>query len=396
MESYVIIGGGLAGLTAANALAQPGCKVTLFEQSEHLGGRAITQQDAGFALNLGPHALYRGGPATRTFNQWKIPFQGHLPAQTPGHLVYQGTKCPLISNATSLLTSPLFGLAEKFEAGNILRLFTAGRAPRQTMREWIEDHARSPKVRALAAALTRLTTFASDLDHLCAAAALPQIAMAIAGNVAYLDHGWQTLIDGLAARARSLGVDIRCATPVTALPDADGVILAVPPAAVEKLTGVSLPNLRPVRVATLDLGLAALPENAANFGLGIDQPLYFSVHSASARLAPEGSALIQLAKYLATGSDPAADRAELEQFADLLAPGWRDRVTMSRFLPNMTVSHAMATPAGRPDIDALKLPAVALAGDWVGPENMLADAVVSSALRAAAMVQKGKSASNAA
>ena len=33
---------------------------------------------------------------------------------------------------------------------------------------------------------------------------------------------------------------------------------------------------------------------------------------------------------------------------------------------------------------------VAVAGDWVGPEGMLADAAVSSALRAAAMVQRRK------
>jgi hypothetical protein len=154
--------------------------------------------------------------------------------------------------------------------------------------------------------------------------------------------------------------------------------------------------LRPVRVACLDLGLSSLPEGAANFGLGIDRPLYFSVHSAAAQLAPEGAALIQMAKYLEADSEPAADRTELEQFADLLAPGWRDRAMMTRFLPSMIVSHGMATPDGRPDVDALHKEGIAIAGDWVGPDHMLADTVVSSALRAASMVQKGKSARNAA
>jgi phytoene dehydrogenase-like protein len=305
-------------------------------------------------------------------------------------LVYEGKKYPLIANTTSLLTSPLLGIGEKLEAANLFRLFAAGHAPRQTMREWLDDHARSPKVRSLAAAITRLTTFVADHDHLSASAALKQIALAIADSVAYLDHGWQTLIDGLAARARSLGVEIRCGAPVNSLAflDAEGIILAVPPSAVEKLTGASFPNLRPVNVACLDLALSQLPENAANFGLGLDRPLYYSVHSASAKLAPEGSALIQMAKYLTFDSDPFADRADLEQFADLLAPGWRARVTMSRFLPNMIVGHAMATLEGRPDVDALADKGVFLAGDWVGPEDMLTDTVVSSALRAAAMVQK--------
>jgi phytoene dehydrogenase-like protein len=398
MESYIVIGGGLTGLTAANALAQPGRQVTLLEQSAHLGGRAATRQEDGFSLNLGPHALYRAGAAMRAFKEWNIPFEGHLPAQERTHLVYDGKKFPLIANTASLLTSPLLGVTEKFEAGNLFRLLAAGKAPHQTMRSWIEDHARSPKVRGLAAALTRLTTFCADHDHLSASAALQQLALAVAGNVEFLDHGWQTLVDGLAARARSLGVEIRCNAPLDSIAflDADGIVLAVPPSTVEKFTGISFPNLRPIRVASLDLGLSALPENAANFGLGIDRPLYFSVHSAVAKLAPAGSALIQMVKYLAADSDPSADRAELEQFADLLAPGWRERVTVARFLPNMTVSHAMATPEGRPDVDALNQEGLAIAGDWVGPEHMLTDAAVSSALRAAAAIQKGKSARNAA
>lgn len=392
MESYIVIGGGLAGLTAANALARPGRKITVLEQSGHLGGRAVTQQQNGFFLNLGAHALYRGGPATRTFREWNIPFEGHLPATERTHLVYEGKKYPLIANTASLLTSPLLGVGEKLEAANLLRLLAAGRAPQQTpqqtMSSWIEDHAKSPKVRGLAAALTRLTSFAADHDRLSAPAALSQLALAIAHNVSFLDHGWQTLVDGLAARARSLGVDIRCNAAVNSLPflEADGIVLAVPPAVVEKLTGVSFPNLRPIRVASLDLGLSALPEGAANFGLAIDRPLYYAVHSAVAKLAPEGSALIHMTKYQT--ADPAADRAELEEFADLMAPGWRDLVITSRFLPNLTVSHAMATPEGRPDVDALNKDGIAIAGDWVGPENMLTDTVVASALRAAAMVQK--------
>jgi hypothetical protein len=39
-------------------------------------------------------------------------------------------------------------------------------------------------------------------------------------------------------------------------------------------------------------------------------------------------------------------------------------------------------------VDELGIPGVALAGDWIGPEGMLADAAVASALRAAGMVQR--------
>ena len=42
-----------------------------------------------------------------------------------------------------------------------------------------------------------------------------------------------------------------------------------------------------VRAACLDLGLARLPVPKRPFALGIDRPLYFSVHSASASSRPK-------------------------------------------------------------------------------------------------------------
>lgn len=54
-----IIGGGLAGLTAAAYLSeQPGVEGVLFERSPQLGGRAFTYEKSGFTLNYGAHAIY--------------------------------------------------------------------------------------------------------------------------------------------------------------------------------------------------------------------------------------------------------------------------------------------------------------------------------------------------
>ena len=83
--------------------------------------------------------------------------------------------------------------------------------------------------------------------------------------------------------------------------------------------------------------------------------------------------------------------SQVKQRADLILPGWREEVEFARFLPEMTVVHAIPTAAhGRPDVDALSMPSVAIAGDWVGPEAMLADAAVASGIRAARrLVQEG-------
>ena len=62
-ENMVVVGAGLAGLTAAITAAEGGAQVTVLEAREHAGGRARTAVVGGFHLNQGAHALYRGGPA---------------------------------------------------------------------------------------------------------------------------------------------------------------------------------------------------------------------------------------------------------------------------------------------------------------------------------------------
>ena len=58
-DRTIVVGGGLAGLTAAATLARAGRPVTVVEGAEHLGGRARSRHRHGYDLNLGPHALYR-------------------------------------------------------------------------------------------------------------------------------------------------------------------------------------------------------------------------------------------------------------------------------------------------------------------------------------------------
>ena len=85
MAHLVIIGGGIAGLTAANTLANAG-SIILLEQSHAVGGRAKTfRTDGGYNLNLGTDALIPGGIAASTFREWGIRLSGGDPAKrAPG------------------------------------------------------------------------------------------------------------------------------------------------------------------------------------------------------------------------------------------------------------------------------------------------------------------------
>lgn len=139
--------------------------------------------------------------------------------------------------------------------------------------------------------------------------------------------------------------------------------------------------------------ISSLPAPDGLFGLGIDEPLYLSVHSAYAKLAPEGGAVIHVAKYLGTSiePDPGRDGAEMEGLLDLLQPGWRKVLVKKRLLPAMFVSNALVTAAqgglaGRPDTKVGGSGGLYVAGDWVGPEGLLSDASYASARRAAQQI----------
>jgi phytoene dehydrogenase-like protein len=143
------------------------------------------------------------------------------------------------------------------------------------------------------------------------------------------------------------------------------------------------------------VALEYLPRPRALFALGIDRPLYFSVHSAAAKLSPENGAVIHAAKYLGAGQDgdTRAVERELEETLDIMQPGWRRSVVARRFLPAMTVSNALVTAAqggvsGRPRPGVPGVEGLYVAGDWVGPEGMLADASMASAKLAAETIAK--------
>jgi phytoene dehydrogenase-like protein len=412
----IVVGGGLSGLATAAYLAREGRGVVLLEKAPVLGGRAGTQARNGFHLNFGPHALYRTGEGAKALHELGVRWTGGVPSASGGYAIDRGRRHALPGGFVSLLTTGLFGVAAKLEAARLLAGFAkvdVAALQSVTVRRFLARHARHDDVRRLFAALFRLSTYANDPERQSAGSAVAQLQLALAGGVVYLDGGWQTLVDGLAAAARAAGAALRTGCGVEAVEPAapglrvrlrDGatfaaraVVVAAPPAIVHELLG--LPGwpeaMVPVRAACLDLALSRLPEPRARFALGIDRPLYLSVHSAVAKLSPEGAAVVQLAKYLEPGApdEQKADERELEALADLLQPGWRSAVVERRFLPSMVVSNALVTAemggaAGRPGPEVPGMPGAWVVGDWVGPEGLLIDASLASARRAARLVAR--------
>lgn len=262
--------------------------------------------------------------------------------------------------------------------------------------EWIRQTLRSEKARAAAAALVRVTTFVADQGNLSADVAATQIKIGLWPGVRYLEGGWQSLVDALAAKAEGTGATLRTRAAVRLLHQEAGgwtvaldevtlhadvlVLAAGGPEDVAKLLGEKAPTAPgpAAEISTFDLGLRRLPRRSRRFALGVDKPTYLSRHSPPDQ---RDGILLSLASYT---REP---RQNLEELADLVQPGWREQVTLERFLPRMVPVTAIATPGsgglgGRPAVDRGE--GLYLAGDWIGPEGWLVDAAIASGAAAAA------------
>lgn len=413
----IVVGGGLTGLIAGTKIALAGRSVLVLEQGKHLGGRAATNVKNGRHLNLGPHALYCGGHAFRLLQELQVPFSGNFPNSGKSVLLQGRTEYAFPAGPWSLLTSGMLTLREKWVTSRLfqkLPQLPTKHLDHVSLAAWIEREAGTDNLAAFLKTLFRLNTFIADAEQLSAATAIEQFQMGLAKNVWYLDGGWQTLIDGLRGRARDAGVQFRssssvkriqCSKSDVAVTLASGdtlhgraVVVAVPPATACQI--LELPEEAAlsrwttqaisVRAACLDVCLNRLTRPEHRFALGLDRSVYYSVHSAAARLAPDGIAVVHVMKYLRDRDEQSsvATEAELECVLDQLQPGWRAHAVERRFLPNMTVSYCLPTAAGgglsgRPPVAVENRPGVFLAGDWIGARGLLADASAASAEEAA-------------
>jgi phytoene dehydrogenase-like protein len=70
-KSVIIIGAGIAGLTAAKLLKAKGCKVLILEASDGIGGRIRTDEKDGFLLDRGFQVLLTAYPEAKELLDYK-------------------------------------------------------------------------------------------------------------------------------------------------------------------------------------------------------------------------------------------------------------------------------------------------------------------------------------
>lgn len=415
----VVVGGGLAGLTAAAFLARSGVSVRLLERRSEPGGRARTLERRGFRLDLGAHAVYLEGAAADAYRRLGLELEGGRPQPSRIAASHDGRIFPFPATPTGLLRASGLSLRGRLDFARFFVELMRTDPDEMTgipVGPWIRGRVEDPVARGVVGSLVRLSTYSDDWSQ-DAGAVLRQLRMTAGEGVLYPDGGWGGIVERLRRRAEELGARVDCSSRVDdigrerdrwAVRLADGSVLGAaavvlatgspessvrllddPPASLRR----AAERTRPVRVSCLVLGLADLPDPSRPAVLAADRPLYVSDYASVADVAPGDGALVHAVRYV-DGADADAARRELEGFLDRVQPGWREEVEARQFLPEMTVAHDRPDPRrggleGRFGPGVPDAPGLFVAGDWVGATGLLSDAAVASGRRAAEQVAEG-------
>jgi predicted NAD/FAD-dependent oxidoreductase len=404
----VVVGAGVAGLAAALTTTAAGAR-TLVLDAHGPGGRARSAERDGWQLDLGPHALYRRAAFERLLDRHGIAVTGGRPAARELRLVRDGHAHRAGLDPVAMARTKLLTPGERWQLARFfgrLRIVDPSTLSGRTVADWLAPL--PPGARRFVEMLVRVATYTDAPTVLDAGAAARQLRIAAGPGVRYVDGGWGSLVRSMVDTVARAGGEVRPRTAVRSLavtPDgvevtttdgerwsAGAVVVATGgPEVATRLTGAPVRGADrltpPVTASVLDL---CLRRPVPRLAFGIDEPLYLSSMAPAARVAPPGRGLVVVMRYVAPGSTPAepeVQRAELRAFAALVGVDPAD-VVHERPMHRLVVTHGAPTaagggPAGRPGVDALDLPGVFVAGDWVGAEGMLADAAAASGVAAA-------------
>ncbi|MFB4295878.1 FAD-dependent oxidoreductase [Actinomadura sp. NTSP31] len=369
-----IIGGGIAGLTAAIACAERGADVVLHEAHATLGGRARSTASP-YIANDGTHAFYSDGAPWR----W---------------LAARGLAGP----AARLLPQHLAGLRFRHSGRvrvlppvSFVRMLTLGRRPLapadQDFRTWA-THRFGTEAFEAAAGVLGPATYTADPGALSAEFAhqrLLRVARAGYPATRYPRGGWGAVVDRMVRHARGLGVRIHTSSRVTELPEDGPVIIATTLAAARGLLNDDALAWHSGHAVLLDI--AVRPARTDRFLLfDLDEGGFLErVSGIDPSMGPRGEALIQAAMPVRPGESKTGALRRLEDLFDLALPGWPDRLTWRRDQAALHRTGALDLPGrswrDRPAID--RGDGRYLAGDMTAAPGFLAEVSITSALKAA-------------
>ncbi len=370
MNPITIVGGGIAGLTAAISCAEQGATVQVLEAHQELGGRGRTL-DGPYKANLGPHAILARSP----FWTW-LGERGLLPPHAR----------PPLSGVRFRWQDDIRRVPAVGAAVAALRLRSRSAPVELDFRTWASDHVGPDAADSLARS-GGILTYYHDPGELSAAflwEALVRGLLSAPPSARFPIGGWVAITRRMRQRAIDLGVRIETGTRVTEVPEPP-VIIATELADARKLLGDE--SLRWLSGNAVCLDVALRSRRGDPFVVvDLQETGWVERYTAADRsLAPEGEDLMQAQMPIRPGENAAAATQRLEQLLDASYHGWRERETWRRRQVMDGRTGALDPPGktwrDRPAIDRGN--GVFLAGDMVAAPGCLSEIAWGSAVEAA-------------
>jgi putative NAD(P)-binding protein len=379
-----VVGGGLAGMTAAIACAEEGAEVRLLEAHEELGGRARSMGGA-YKANLGPHVIYKDGP----FWAW-LRERDLLPS-------YAG---PPLSGIRFRWRGEVRRIPPLGTIPSVLRLRGRKAPVDQDFRSWAAAHSDERTAELLSAA-AGVYTFHHDPGELSAAFVWShsvRVLLSPPPTARYLIGGWGALVSSLEGRLRQLGVSVETGHRVETLPSGGPLILATELTQAAKLLGDDSLAWPAGGTVCIDLGLRRRRGDPFIVS-DLDEAGWIERFSApDPSLAPADEELVQAQLPLRPGESVEQGALRLDRLLDVSLPDWRERETWRRRQAMIGRTGPLDHPGkswhDRPGID--RGDGVFLAGDMVAAPGLLSEVSWASAVEASRLALRAAEGSRAA
>ncbi|WP_069160399.1 NAD(P)-binding protein [Nocardia altamirensis] len=371
-KHITVIGGGLAGLTAAIAAAEAGATVQVYEAHQTLGGRGRATA-APYVVHEGAHVFYADGP----HYQWLKQHGFVADLGWPGLGGWAGLGFRAGGRLRKL---PPLGMVRAQLRGRLTAPVDAD------FRSWATSKWGEATAEQLANAIS-VVTYDADTGRLSAAFVWDLVRRVFGVNVPavrWVRGGWQRVITDMATRATELGVVIETGSRVDELPAKGQVIIATDLNAARNLLGDNSLSWTSGHAALLDLAVRSSRRDRT-LVFDLDEGGFHESYTMQGNtIAPQGESLYQLQMPIRTGESTAHAHIRLERFADIVVPGRRDRTTFQRTATAKGRTGALDLPGqtwrDRPAID--RGHGIYLVGDMVAAPGMRGEISINSALHA--------------
>ncbi len=421
----VIVGGGLAGLSAAAYLAHKGKKVAVLERGV-LGGRAVTLPIKGFHFNFGAHAIYGRDTSVLRFYEKElglsIQWQDFSPSKAKYDMGEEVTDVP--ANILGLFrTKVLTGIDKVSFTFNILKtmLKLESGHPHLSIQKWLEEKETPDDVSEMMLTLASSNFFTKEPEKIPSDVFFRYYSRLFLTNkpVAYIGGGWQALINefvrvieknngAIFTKTKIVGVSYeedRVASVHTEEESftANHFIMCIPPKELDKIMqGSNVEGLikhyakyEPTYVMVYDIGLKNRIESPYTYIYDKQENMFITdISYYDTSCTPEGGQLLQATAYLRQedmGNKEVMEsyKTKIEQMYDKHFPGWREELVVPRISQRAVVQeikwnmHQQPMPVFFPEYRNLFF-----AGDWCDGQGQLSELSFSSALAASEMILK--------